>query len=276
MSEIIFRNVLFTLSVFLFAGCQQNVTDSDRQWGKDIESFVIESHSLVGEIDELNKSVEFKITPDINRNNLVPTIEVSEGATLSPQSGVAQDFTNAVTYTVSAEDGSSAEYIVSPKVENYILNTCYHIVDMQEHFINSVQIHNSDQIISSIKHILDLAREEKIPVFFSKSQPAGNREIINDLAPNENEIVIESASDDTFVEKMKELNVKSVVVVGIYTERCVKDRCVALEQAGFEVLLVSDATSVAMNTNINLIEETCQELEQDGIVTLITTDNIIF
>ena len=75
---------------------------------------------------------------------------------------------------------------------------------------------------------------------------------------------------------MKELNVKSVVVVGIYTERCVKDRCIALKQAGFEVILVSDATSGAMNTNINLIEETCQELEQDGIVTLMMTDNIIF
>ncbi|MBI5541158.1 MAG: fibronectin type III domain-containing protein, partial [Bacteroidia bacterium] len=42
-----------------------------------------------------------------NITALTPTITVSPGATISPASGVAQDFTNPVTYTVTAENGTS-------------------------------------------------------------------------------------------------------------------------------------------------------------------------
>lgn len=44
---------------------------------------------------------------------LAPTIVVSDKATVSPASGVAKDFTNAVTYTVTAEDGTTQVYTVS-------------------------------------------------------------------------------------------------------------------------------------------------------------------
>jgi hypothetical protein len=40
-------------------------------------------------------------------SSLAPTIEVSAGATVTPESGVAQDFSSGkeVVYTVTAEDG---------------------------------------------------------------------------------------------------------------------------------------------------------------------------
>lgn len=48
---------------------------------------------------------------------LVPTIEVSEKATVTPGSEVAQDFSNGrkVKYIVEAEDGTTVEYTVSIK-----------------------------------------------------------------------------------------------------------------------------------------------------------------
>lgn len=45
--------------------------------------------------------------------SLKPTIELSAGATISPASGVAQDFTNPVEYTVTAEDGTTKIYTVT-------------------------------------------------------------------------------------------------------------------------------------------------------------------
>ena len=44
-----------------------------------------------------------------NVSNLTPVIRVSDKATVSPASGVTQDFSNekAVTYTVTAEDGKT-------------------------------------------------------------------------------------------------------------------------------------------------------------------------
>lgn len=45
---------------------------------------------------------------------LVPTIKISAGATITPESGKAQDFSKAVTYTVVSEDGiTSKTYTVS-------------------------------------------------------------------------------------------------------------------------------------------------------------------
>jgi uncharacterized protein (TIGR02145 family) len=47
-------------------------------------------------------------------DGLVPTITVSSGASVSPESGVAQDFTSPVTYTVTAENGGTTkEWTVS-------------------------------------------------------------------------------------------------------------------------------------------------------------------
>ena len=49
----------------------------------------------------------------VDVTTLVPTITVSTKATVSPASGSAQNFTNPVTYTVTAEDGTSQKYTVT-------------------------------------------------------------------------------------------------------------------------------------------------------------------
>ena len=52
-----------------------------------------------------------------NVSALVPTIIVSSGANIDPASGLATDFTQPVTYTVTAEDGSQAIYTAIVTVE---------------------------------------------------------------------------------------------------------------------------------------------------------------
>jgi autotransporter-associated beta strand protein len=44
---------------------------------------------------------------------LVPNIKVSDGATLAPESGVRRDFSTPQTYTVTARDGSTKNYVVT-------------------------------------------------------------------------------------------------------------------------------------------------------------------
>jgi hypothetical protein len=49
-----------------------------------------------------------------DRTALVPTIAISAGASLNPASGVAQDFSASMTYTVTAEDATTTqEYVVT-------------------------------------------------------------------------------------------------------------------------------------------------------------------
>ena len=65
-------------------------------------------------IDEEAKTITFRVSEGGDVTKLVPTITVSEGATVSPKSGVAQDFSSPVTYTVTAADGeTTVAYTVS-------------------------------------------------------------------------------------------------------------------------------------------------------------------
>ena len=68
-------------------------------------------------IDEENKTITFMVadtTKDDYLKTLVPTIKISEGATISPASGAKVDFSKGiVTYTVTAENGTKTEYKVS-------------------------------------------------------------------------------------------------------------------------------------------------------------------
>lgn len=69
-------------------------------------------------INEESKTITFMVADTAKAEYLtalVPTIEVSEKATVTPASGVAQDFSNGktVTYTVTAAGGNVAEYKAS-------------------------------------------------------------------------------------------------------------------------------------------------------------------
>jgi methionine-rich copper-binding protein CopC len=78
----------------------------------DITSFTI--NDAVGTIDGTTIAVEVPAGTDVTA--LAPAIEISAGASVSPASGAAQDFTNPRTYTVTAEDGTEKTYTVTVTV----------------------------------------------------------------------------------------------------------------------------------------------------------------
>lgn len=84
-----------------------NVTAASQD--KEITSFVIDT--VVGLITPNSIQLQFEEGADVT--GLTPVIEVSEFATISPASGVAQDFTDDIEYTVTAQDGSTEKYIAS-------------------------------------------------------------------------------------------------------------------------------------------------------------------
>ena len=69
-------------------------------------------------VDETAKTIKFAVRADATSDDLsklMPTIEVSEKATVTPASGAVQDFSNGktVTYTVTAENGTKVTYTAS-------------------------------------------------------------------------------------------------------------------------------------------------------------------
>lgn len=90
------------------------IHDADNE--KSLLSFVIDGRE--GLINEVAKTVQVYMPEGTDVTHLVPIIEVSEGATVSPASGESQDFTSPVAYTVTAPNGTTAIYTVTVIVED--------------------------------------------------------------------------------------------------------------------------------------------------------------
>jgi hypothetical protein len=83
---------------------------------KAITSFTFASPSATGAINEGAHTIAVTVPSGTTVTALVPTIATSTGATVSPASGSAQDFTSPVTYTVTAADSSTQDYTVTVTV----------------------------------------------------------------------------------------------------------------------------------------------------------------
>jgi hypothetical protein len=70
----------------------------------------IETRAVINETD---RTVIVYIPYGADRRNLVPAVKVSPGASLSPASGTRRDFTANAAYTVTAKDGSTADWTVT-------------------------------------------------------------------------------------------------------------------------------------------------------------------
>jgi hypothetical protein len=79
---------------------------------KQITAFSIEGQ-VSSSIDQTGKTILVTMPFGTDKTNLTPTITVSAAASVSPTSGAAQDFTSPKTYTVTAEDGTTQDYVVT-------------------------------------------------------------------------------------------------------------------------------------------------------------------
>jgi hypothetical protein len=79
---------------------------------KQITAFTIEGQ-VSSSIDQTGKTILVTMPFGTDKTNLTPTITVSAAASVSPTSGAAQDFTSPKTYTVTAEDGTTQDYLVT-------------------------------------------------------------------------------------------------------------------------------------------------------------------
>lgn len=114
--KTVFQNeigiVLLAFGVFL-SGCIK-----DDKFGfssyKEIKVFELPGQAGVTTINKEERTIVIPMSEGANLHSLTPiSVELSNFATLTPQANEAQDFTNDVEYTVTAEDGSTAIWTVS-------------------------------------------------------------------------------------------------------------------------------------------------------------------
>ncbi|MFD2611625.1 carbohydrate-binding protein [Paenibacillus gansuensis] len=92
-----------------------NTTPPVQSGEKAILNFAIAGHS--GTVTGTTYEVNVKVPYGTDLTNVVPSIVISEKATLSPVEGTARSFTAPVTYTVTAEDGTTQVWTVTVNVD---------------------------------------------------------------------------------------------------------------------------------------------------------------
>jgi hypothetical protein len=93
---------------------------------KKILNFSIDS--VIGEIDELRHRIFVRFLDNRSFDSLTPSITISENATIRPISRTSINFTNPVTYTITASDNSTQQYVV------YVS----HYTEEEEYYIPSI------------------------------------------------------------------------------------------------------------------------------------------
>jgi hypothetical protein len=79
---------------------------------KAIENYYFTSPQAMGAIDETTNTISVIVPQGTNVTALAPTI-IHNGKSVSPDSGTVRNFSSPVTYTVTAEDGSTQDYTVT-------------------------------------------------------------------------------------------------------------------------------------------------------------------
>jgi len=129
----------FTIAFFALSGCKKEEPEPSKpnlSSAKLITSFTFVEPPETGIIDEAQKTITFQLDKGTIVTALTPVITVSEKATVSPASGVPQNFTSPVVYTVTAENGSTQKYTVTVNVLDdrdewvgFYTTKCSYVVD---------------------------------------------------------------------------------------------------------------------------------------------------
>ena len=96
---------------------QLNGKTNTKSSEKSITAFTFSG--LDSQVNEVINNTDFTVTVIVptgtDITNLTPIISLPDSATVSPNSGVSQDFTNFINYKVMAQDGSAQNYTVKVK-----------------------------------------------------------------------------------------------------------------------------------------------------------------
>ncbi|MDR3183990.1 MAG: DUF5018 domain-containing protein [Prevotellaceae bacterium] len=105
------------------ASCKDDneVVDPPKRTDKEITAFSIPASDLTGDINAETYAIVLTVTPDFDQSqleNVVPRIAYN-GVSIEPLATAPQDFTENVTYKVTAEDGTFQNYTVSLVVSEF-------------------------------------------------------------------------------------------------------------------------------------------------------------
>ncbi len=105
MKQKFSKTIKWAMMIFLFAVAVIACTKDEEVTPGDAFIISFSVGDVTGTIDETAKTITAALAPGTDLSSVVPTLVLSEGATVSPASGVAANFTSPVVFTVSDKTG---------------------------------------------------------------------------------------------------------------------------------------------------------------------------
>jgi hypothetical protein len=108
---------VFFLLLFAINGCKKDETTPDPvakivSPGKQIAYFKIVTPAATGIVDTVNKTISVSVPIGTVLTSLTTDISIASGHTINPASGVVQNFTSPVVYTVKRPDNTTTTWTV--------------------------------------------------------------------------------------------------------------------------------------------------------------------
>jgi IPT/TIG domain/NHL repeat len=108
---------LLFCSLLWVASCKKSDPEPPKSADNTITGFAFNSLSPAVNASISGNTITATVPVGTNLTSLAPTITLPTGAVVTPASGAAQNFSNPVTYTVKAEDGTTQLYTVTVSIQ---------------------------------------------------------------------------------------------------------------------------------------------------------------
>ncbi|WP_336883402.1 cysteine hydrolase family protein [Priestia koreensis] len=132
------------------------------------------------------------------------------------------------------------------------------IIDVQVGmFLEENPVFEGEALLTKLEHLIEQARAVGMPIFYVQHNAGTGRllergtenwSIYPRIAPTDQEAIIHKRTPDAFYEttlheKLKQRNIRHVILTGIQSEVCVDTTCRSAFSLGYDVTLVSDGHS---------------------------------
>jgi len=117
MKKVSFNTFAVGITILLFLACGSDSEAPTPSLSSSSEILEFTVLGASGIINRMTNEISAIVSENSDITALAPEIMVSPGATISPASGSTQDFTEPITYTVTAEDGSTEIFTISVATE---------------------------------------------------------------------------------------------------------------------------------------------------------------
>ncbi|KAG1649373.1 hypothetical protein GQR58_029091 [Nymphon striatum] len=135
--------------------CTQTVTVSFiPSEENEITSFVIDGQIGETEIDQENNTIQLVVPIGTDVTALIPEFEISTYATAVPGIGIPIDFSTTQAYIVTAQDGTSQEWIVEVQIEEDVTAPTFEVNGNTSDFTTELEVGDT-YVVGLVTNIVD-------------------------------------------------------------------------------------------------------------------------